>query len=92
MLRSNFYEFSENNLELAYNDIKNANNRFIQNPDYVQIDGYTLNNILHKELFLFRQKNYTKALEVYFTIENSNPSKDFFDTVDSPEIADTMSN
>ena len=55
MLRSNFYEFSKNNLELAYNDIKNANNRFIQNPDYEQIDGYTLNNILHKEAqFLFR--------------------------------------
>ena len=91
MLRSNFYEFSKNNLELAYNDIKNANNRFIQNPDYEQIDGYTLNNILHKEAqFLFRQKNYTKALEVYFTIENSNPSMDFFDTVDLySEIADS---
>ena len=90
LLRSNFYEFSKNNLELAYNDIKNASNVFIQNPDYEQIDGYTTNRILHKEAqFFFRQKNYTKALEVYLSIENSNPSKDFFDTVDLySEIAD----
>jgi len=90
LLRSNFYEFSKNNLELAYNDIKNASNVFIQNPDYEQIDGYTSNKILHKESqFFFRQKNYTKALEVYLNVENSNPSKDFFDTVDLySEIAD----